>query len=223
MPLSEPVARELRHTRDIRVQGFHRSDGLFDIEAHLVDRRAQAFPTLDRGVIPADGLLHEMWVRMTVDRDMRITDCAAVTDNAPFAICPGGAASFARLAGLTVKPGFLKAANERVGGTAGCTHIRELLQQMATVAFQTVWSVHEVLHCGSRIWLRSLYSTRFRVQAQARVQARAPAPVVEYRTRFPLPAMARAWDTGLGSCYRARRWRSRQSWTQPSWPYGVAS
>lgn len=142
MPLSEPVARELRHTRDIRVQGFHRSDGLFDIEAHLVDRRAQAFPTLDRGVIPADGLLHEMWVRMTVDRDMRITDCAAVTDNAPFAICPGGAASFARLAGLTVKPGFLKAANERVGGTAGCTHIRELLQQMATVAFQTVWSVH---------------------------------------------------------------------------------
>ena len=29
---------------------------------------------------------------------------------------------------------------ERVGGTEGCTHLRELLAQMATVAYQTLHS-----------------------------------------------------------------------------------
>jgi len=30
---------------------------------------------------------------------------------------------------------------ERVGGTLGCTHLREVLGQMATVAFQTLYPV----------------------------------------------------------------------------------
>ena len=50
----------------------------------------------------------------------------------PYAICSSVAPSFTRLAGLQIKPGFLKEAAKRVGGTLGCTHLRELLQQMAT-------------------------------------------------------------------------------------------
>ncbi|RDJ93830.1 DUF2889 domain-containing protein, partial [Lacticaseibacillus rhamnosus] len=46
--------------------------------------------------------------------------------------------ALARLAGLQIKPGFLKEAARRVGGTLGCTHLRELLQQMATTAYQTI-------------------------------------------------------------------------------------
>jgi hypothetical protein len=137
MPLSKPVARELLHTRDIRVQGFRRADGLFDIEAQLTDRRNYPFATPDRGTIPVGDALHGMWMRMTVNSAMLIVECAASTDFGPFFQCPTGAESFAGLAGLTIRSGFLKAANERVGGTAGCTHLRELLQQMATVAFQT--------------------------------------------------------------------------------------
>jgi hypothetical protein len=136
MPLSEPVARELLHTRDIRVQGFRREDGLFDIEAQLTDRRNYSFNTPDRAV-PVGDALHGMWMRMTVDSAMLIVECTASTDFGPYFECPSGAESFAGLAGLTIRPGFLKAANERVGGTAGCTHLREVLQQMATVAFQT--------------------------------------------------------------------------------------
>jgi hypothetical protein len=33
---------------------------------------------------------------------------------------------------------FLREANQRVGGNVGCTHLRELLQQMATTALQTI-------------------------------------------------------------------------------------
>ena len=50
------------------------------------------------------------------------------------------APNFARLAGLRIKAGFLREAAARIGGTAGCTHLRELLQQMGTTAHQTVFS-----------------------------------------------------------------------------------
>jgi hypothetical protein len=72
---------------------------------------------------------------------MIIVACEAVTDNGPFRICPDAAPNFASLAGLSVKAGFLKAASERIGGVHGCTHLREMLQQMGTVAFQSLYAV----------------------------------------------------------------------------------
>ena len=53
-------------------------------------------------------------------------------------MCPTAAPNFTRLEGMQIKPGFLRDATHRVGGTVGCTHLRELLQQMATTAFQTI-------------------------------------------------------------------------------------
>ena len=52
-------------------------------------------------------------------------------------MCPQAAANFSRLTGLQIKAGFLRDANQRVGGTLGCTELQELLQQMAMTAFQT--------------------------------------------------------------------------------------
>ena len=139
MPLPPPADRELMHTRQITLQGFRRRDGLMDVEAHLVDTKGFDFSNPDRGRIPSGMPLHEMWVRMTVGDDLKIVACEAVTDHGPYVTCIGGAASFAKLVGLIIKPGFLKAANERVGGVLGCTHLREMLQQIGTVALQTIW------------------------------------------------------------------------------------
>jgi hypothetical protein len=138
MPLSPPVARELSHTRAITIQGYRRADGLYDIEASLTDTKAFGFPNEERGFIAAGEPLHGMFMRITVTEDMVITDCEASSDHTPYAICPSAAPSFARLAGLKIGRGFLKEANLRIGGTHGCTHLRELLQQMATTAFQTI-------------------------------------------------------------------------------------
>jgi hypothetical protein len=141
MPLSEPAPREHMHLRDIQVWGYHRADGLFDIEGRLTDTKPYAFDG-DAGKHMAAGQpLHMMWMRLTIDEHMKIVAAEAVTDHGPFENCGGGAASYAGLVGLTIRPGFLRAANERIGGTAGCTHIREMLQQMATTAFQTMWPV----------------------------------------------------------------------------------
>jgi len=141
MPLSQPVQREQLHLRDIQVWGYHRSDGLYDIEGHLTDTKPYALDSDDRGVLPPGTPLHGMWMRLTVDDRMTIVAAEACTDHGPYFTCPGGADSYGRLVGLTIKSGFLRAANERLGGPAGCTHIREMLQQMATTAFQAMWPV----------------------------------------------------------------------------------
>ncbi|WP_149538961.1 DUF2889 domain-containing protein [Siccirubricoccus phaeus] len=141
MPLSEPGRRELLHLRDIQLRGWQRGDGLFDIEAHLLDRKAYDFENDDRGMMKAGDPLHGMWIRLTIRDDMEIVACEASSDHTPYALCPGAAPNFARLAGLRIGPGFNRAVNERVGGVLGCTHLREVLAQMATVAFQTLYPI----------------------------------------------------------------------------------
>ena len=141
MPLSPPADRELHHQRDIAMKGYERADGLFDIEAHLVDTKTYGFPSDYRGQVNAGEPLHGMWMRLTIDADMNVISCEAASDFTPYAVCPGAAPAFAGLAGLKIGPGFNKAVNERVGGTRGCTHLREVLAQMATVAFQTLYPI----------------------------------------------------------------------------------
>ena len=141
MPLSPSADRELLHNRDIELRGYHRADGLFDIEAHLTDTKTYPFENRDRGTVHPGEALHGMWVRMTVGEDMVIRACEAVSDFTPYAICPQATPNFAALAGVGIGPGFNRAVKEKVGGVLGCTHLREVLAQMATVAFQTIGPV----------------------------------------------------------------------------------
>lgn len=141
MPLSPAAPREMLHRREIDIRGWRREDGLYDIEATLKDSKAQAFENEDRGTIRPGEPLHGLSLRLTVSEGMEIVAAEAASDHTPYAICPGAAPNFARLAGLTIGPGFNRAAAERVGGVLGCTHLRELLGQMATVAFQTLYPI----------------------------------------------------------------------------------
>src|SRR6185312_4094449 len=104
MPLSPAAPREPLHQRDITLRGFRRTDGLYEVEAHLVDTKSYAFETHDRGKITPGTALHEMWARLTVDDTMLILSAEAVTEAGPHDICPRGAATFGRLAGLRVQP-----------------------------------------------------------------------------------------------------------------------
>ncbi len=138
MPLSQPAARERLHTRAIEINGYRRADGLYDIEAHLTDRKTYGMANFDRGYIEAGEPLHDLWIRVTLDEHLLITAVEAVSDRTPYVMCPTAAPNFSRLAGLQIKGGFLREATRLVGGTVGCTHLRELLQQIATTAFQTI-------------------------------------------------------------------------------------
>jgi hypothetical protein len=81
-----------------------------------------------------------MWVRVAIDEAMTIRTIEAVTDAAPYRICPTVTDNFRRLEGLAIRPGFLSRVRELLGGTEGCTHLVELMGPLATTVYQTVWS-----------------------------------------------------------------------------------
>jgi hypothetical protein len=141
LPLPEPARREPIHTRRVECRGFRRSDGLWDIEGRLVDTKSYPFRNAHRGEIAPGVPLHDMWLRLTVDDELVVRDVAAVTDAAPYAVCPAVTPSFASLKGLRIGPGWRRQVLERVGGVRGCTHLVELLWPLATAAYQTVYPI----------------------------------------------------------------------------------
>jgi len=141
MPLPKAAPRKLHHLRDITLRGYEREDGLIDIEAHMTDSKTHSFSRQERGTIPAGDTLHDMWLRLTLTQSLTIEAVDVAMDATPYTICPAITPNFQRLVGLSIAKGFLKAAAERLGGIEGCTHLRELLQQLGTVAYQTMFSV----------------------------------------------------------------------------------
>ena len=139
MPLSAPADREPIHTREVVCRGYQRADGLWDIEGHLVDTKTYAFPNRDRGEVKAGEPVHGMWLRLTVDDDLRIHGVEAVTDDGPYAVCPAITPRFRELEGLRIGPGFSREVRQRLGGRSGCTHLVELLRPVATTAIQTIY------------------------------------------------------------------------------------
>jgi len=144
MPLPSPGPRKLMHTRSIECKGYERDDGLWDIEAHLVDAKTYLHTRRDGGrERPPGEPVHNMWLRMTIDLDMKVHDVQAVTDDGPYSICGDIAPNFKALVGLTIGPGWRREIAVRVGGVRGCTHLVELLGPVGTTAFQATGRARE--------------------------------------------------------------------------------
>ena len=138
MSLPEPAPRQKLHRRAILVEGFKREDGNYDIDAVLEDTKTHRFST-DRGTLDPSQVLHGLSARMTITPQFEIIDFTVAMDDTPSDSCLTVVPHFKAMIGLVITRGFVRAAYERIGGTLGCTHIRELLQQMATVAMQTTF------------------------------------------------------------------------------------
>jgi len=136
MPLSNPVPREVMHTRAIECKGYERKDGLWDIEAELTDTKSYTHTRRHGGERHAGEPVHHMWLRLTIDLDMQIHDAEAVTDTGPYPYCGNITPNFKKLVGLTIGPGWRREINARLGGIQGCTHLVELLGPLGTTAFQ---------------------------------------------------------------------------------------
>ena len=138
MSLPAPSARKLLHTRRISFQGFLRDDGLWDIDAELHDSKSYPIHMRDRGDLAAGEAIHHMRIRVTVDDSLTIREIATAMDSAPFSECQAAADPMTKLVGVTLGAGWRKAIDGAIGGVAGCTHLRELLFNVATAAFQTI-------------------------------------------------------------------------------------
>ncbi len=138
MPLPAPAPREPLHTRTITCQGFRRQDGLWDIDAHIVDTKTYDFTIHKRGNVPAGSHIHEMWLRLTLDDGYIIQDIVAATDAAPWPVCFEVAPILSKLKGMALAPGFMSEVRRRIERRDACTHLLELLRPLATAAFQTI-------------------------------------------------------------------------------------
>jgi hypothetical protein len=140
MGLPAPVEREAFHHRRIAVDGYRRADGLWDIEAHMVDTKTYGFGNEWRGEIKPGEPLHDMWLRVTLDDAMVVRDVVAVAAAHPFRACPEITVNFRRLIGEAIGAGWTKRVRALLGGVAGCTHLVDLLGPIGTIAFQTIKS-----------------------------------------------------------------------------------
>lgn len=130
------VPRTLKHTRSITVEAYARDDGLWDIEGHLVDTKTRDFP-LAAGLRRAGEPVHDMWLRLTIDRGLNIIDAVACSDRVPYpGHCDTIGPAYRSMVGLNLGRGFKRALTERLGGVAGCTHITELATVLPTAAIQ---------------------------------------------------------------------------------------
>jgi hypothetical protein len=131
------VPRERLHCRTVTFDGFKRDDGLFDIEAHLVDVKDHDCALLS-GVRPAGFPVHDMWVRVTIDANFTIIDIQAVTESMPYpGACELITPDYRKLVGANLVSGFRKHLHDALGGVRGCTHLTEMLVNLPTAAIQT--------------------------------------------------------------------------------------
>ena len=139
--LPPSVPRDELHLRRIELRGYRRHDGLYDIEARMVDTKTSEITLLNGRLLPAGDALHDMSVRMVVDEALTVIDIVASTDASPFGICREATDTLQTMKGLRIAHGWSQAVRERLSGRQGCTHLTELLGPLATVAFQTLSEV----------------------------------------------------------------------------------
>ena len=128
--------RQLKHRRSIDVQIYSRGNGLWEVDARLIDVRPRE-TRLATGLLPAGVPIHEMLLRLVVDERLNVVEAGAETLAMPYAgDCSDYGDVYSRLVGLNLMRGFRHGVKERLGGIQGCTHITELTQVLPTAVVQ---------------------------------------------------------------------------------------
>ncbi len=134
--LAKAPSRHLLHSRTIDLACYEREDGLMDVEGHLTDHKPFDL-VLSKGRTKVAGeAIHDMRLRLTFNEDMEIVAVDAVMDVPAHASCTGALPNYEALVGVRIGSGWLREAGKRMGTTAACTHISEMLQEIGTTAMQ---------------------------------------------------------------------------------------
>jgi len=137
MPLPPAAAtRQPKHRRQIDVQVFSRGNGLWEVDALLIDTKSR-IANMSDGPRPPGTPIHEMLLRLVVDERLNILEAGSETRWMPYpGICSEHGDAYAGLVGLNLLQNFHRRVRERLGGVRGCTHITELAQVLPTAVVQ---------------------------------------------------------------------------------------
>jgi hypothetical protein len=127
--------------RRIEFQAFRRSDGLFEVEARLIDRKPHDFelPSTSK-TIPANTPIHDLGVCVVFDRDMVIRAVHPAARAYPYRDCLHGGDALQVLVGVRIGPGWNRVLRTQLPASENCTHLKEMLSGLATVAYQAMAS-----------------------------------------------------------------------------------
>jgi hypothetical protein len=130
--------RRLTHTRRFQCEGYHRADGLWDIEITMIDTKPEDFP-MTRQVLLAGQPMHHMALRLTIDSGYVIHDVLVNSLASPYpGTCDSISQAYRGLIGLNLMKGFRKEVQTRFQGVQGCTHVSEMFLLAPTVAIQSL-------------------------------------------------------------------------------------
>lgn len=138
MRLPAPHPRTPLHTRTTVFRGYHRDDQLWDIEGELLDTKTKMLSIPGEADIAPGEPLHAMAIRVTINDHFVVQAIEVTMDATPHRECPQSITSMQSMVGCTMGRGWRQAIERNLGGVSGCAHLRELLFNMATAAFQSL-------------------------------------------------------------------------------------
>ncbi len=133
----EPL--EVLHDREYRVRAFRKRDDLLLIRGAVRDQKP---PGLYIDIDPDPMTIHHMQIDLEIAfPTLEIVGAQVGIEVHPSAGCPSIESHYDKLVGLSIARGFTHKVRELFGGPRGCTHTTALLQAMAPVAVQCMWSM----------------------------------------------------------------------------------
>lgn len=134
--VTREVSRELKHTRNLRVEVYKRGDGLWDVEARLSDVKTKDVKLAEEVRVVGDPI-HDMTVCLTINEQFDVLAAKASSHRVPYpGYCEAITPAYAELVGLNLLKNFNREVRARFSKTSGCTHITELTAVMPTAAVQ---------------------------------------------------------------------------------------
>src|SRR3984893_11039785 len=136
MNISEP--RRLMHRRSTECTGYLRNDGLWEIEARLVDTKPFAQHAPFRGELQPGDPVHDIGVRLAARDTLTIGEAETTMRATPFPTCTEVEPVLQRLVGERIGPGRRELVRRKIGRLETCTHVSELLGPAVTTLYQTM-------------------------------------------------------------------------------------
>jgi Protein of unknown function (DUF2889) len=130
--------RRLMHRRSIECTGYLRNDGLWEVEARLVDTKPFAQRDHFRGELQPGDPVHDIGVRLAVDDALTIREADTTMRATPFPTCVDVEPILQRLVGERIGPGWRDLVRRKIGRLETCTHLSELLGPAVTTLYQTM-------------------------------------------------------------------------------------
>jgi Protein of unknown function (DUF2889) len=130
--------RRLMHRRSIECTGYLRNDGLWEVEAWLVDTKPFAQRDHFRGELQPGDPVHDIGVRLAVDDALTIREAETTMRATPFPTCVDVEPILQRLVGERIGPGWRDLVRRKIGRLETCTHLSELLGPAVTTLYQTM-------------------------------------------------------------------------------------